>query len=89
MDPIFAETLKMLIGFSGITIIAVAGMAFALKKKQLDRSHDPGIERTIDTLRAEIEELRTDHAEQLVDLQERLEFAERLLTRGREEGRGA
>lgn len=88
MDPQIAETLQMLIGLSGITIITVSGMAFWLKKKELDKRRDPAFDDTIDALRAEIEELRADHAEQLVELQERVEFAERLLTRGREnEGR--
>jgi len=85
MDPNLAETLQMLIGLSGLTVISVAGMAVWLKKKALDRRHDPKLEETIDALRVEIDELRADHAEQLVDLHERVEFAERLLTKGRDQ----
>ena len=88
MDYQLAETLQMLIGLTGVTIISVSAMAFWFKKKELDRRADPELEQTIQTLRAEIEEMRAEHTEQITDLNERMDFTERLLARGRDEQAG-
>ena len=57
------------------------GRAWARK---IDASHDGGSAGEIDALHARIEELEAGQ-QRLTDLEERLDFAERLLTRGRDE----
>ncbi len=53
---------------------------FKLKKKELEMGgSDPGLGPAVDALRDDLNETRA----QLADMQERLDFAERLLTAGR------
>ena len=83
MDHNIAETLQMLIGFAGFTIISTTGLKVWLKKKELDRHVDSGLEEAVENVRLEMDDLRAEHAQQISDLQERVDFAERLLSKGR------
>ncbi len=57
---------------------------FWLKKKELEtRGSDPELGRAFDALRDDVNDTRA----QLAEVQERLDFAERLLTAGRQEDR--
>ncbi len=60
---------------------------FKLKKKELEmRGSDPELGPVVDALRDDVEQLAEtqEHTRaQLADMQERLDFAERLLTAGR------
>jgi hypothetical protein len=57
-----------------------AGVHFKLKKKELEiRGRDPELGREVDALRDDLNDARA----QLADMQERLDFAERVLTAGR------
>jgi hypothetical protein len=70
MEPWEAEILQ--------TLIATR---FWLKKKELE--HGPGgdrMQRALEDVREEMQEMRTAHAAQLAEVHERMDFAERLLT---------
>jgi hypothetical protein len=57
------------------------GTRFWLKKKELE--HGPGgdrMQRALEDVREEMQEMRTAHATQLAEVHERMDFAERLLT---------
>jgi len=54
-------------------------------RKDPDRSSNPQIDAVVDSLRLEIDDLRADHDHQLTEMQERLDFTERLLSKGRDE----
>jgi hypothetical protein len=59
-------------------------LRFKLKKKELElRGSDPELGREVDALRDEMADLQEHTHTQLADMQERLDFAERLLTAGR------
>lgn len=82
MDRVFAETLQMLIGISGMTIIAVTALKVWVRRKELDHRSDPGLDDAVESVRLEIDDMRVEHAQQMADLQERVDFAERLLSKG-------
>ena len=66
--------------FFGSTVWA--GVHFKLKKKELEmRGGDPELGPVVDALRDDVDDTR----EQLAEMQERLDVAERLLTAGRAE----
>ena len=57
---------------------------FKLKKKELEtRGGDPELGREVDALRDDLADMQEHTRAQLADMQERLDFAERLLTAGR------
>ncbi len=57
---------------------------FKLRKKELEmRGNDPELGPAVDTLRDELAEMQEHTQAQLAERQERLVFAERLLTAGR------
>lgn len=70
------------IGFSGTIILA--GMIIRAINRHLDRKHSAGAQgpssEEVEGLRASVHELR----EQVVQLEERVDFTERLLARARE-----
>jgi len=70
------------IGFAGT--LALAGMIIRAINRHLDRKHSLGASRApseeVDGLRVQVHELR----EQVVQLEERVDFTERLLARARE-----
>ena len=57
---------------------------FKLKKKELEtRGSDPELGREVDGLRDELADMQEHTRAQLAEMQERLDFAERMLTSGR------
>ena len=57
---------------------------YRLKKKELEmRGSDPELGPAVDTLRDELADMQEHTRAQLAEMQERLDFAERLLTAGR------
>ncbi len=66
------------------TILLSLGMFFRYRLRSLqgDRHETERLSHTIDELQLEMDELRAEQAAANADLQERLDFAERLLTRG-------
>ena len=83
MDSNIAETLQMLIGFGGTIVVIIAILKYKIRHKELEKGGSHELEEQLDALRLEMQDLRAEQAEQLADVQERLEFAERLLTKGR------
>ncbi len=77
----------LLVVFPGIIVFTALILRFRLKKKELEmRGSDPELGPVVDALRDDVEQLAEtqEHTRaQLADMQERLDFAERLLTAGR------
>ena len=77
----------LLVVFPSIIVLMFLSMRFKLKKKELEvrekelemRGSDPELGPEVDALRDDLNDTRA----QLADMQERLDFAERLLTAGR------
>ncbi len=69
------------LAFTGIVASSVwAVVHFKLKKKELEtRDRDPALGSEVDALRDDLNDTRA----QLAEMQERLDFAERMLTAGR------
>jgi len=68
-----------------LTLLLSLGMFLRYRLRSLQTGDHGEMERltnTIDELHLEIDELRAEQAAANADLQERLDFAERLLTRG-------
>jgi len=66
--------------FASIVAFAYLVMRFKLKRKELEmRGSDAELGPVVDELRDDLDDTRA----QLADMQERLDFAERLLTAGR------
>jgi hypothetical protein len=81
MGPFEAEIVSVIFGVSGTVLALALILRFRLKKKELEvRGSDPGLGPAVDELRHDLNDTRA----QLADMQERLDFAERLLTAGRE-----
>ncbi len=67
---------------ASLSLIVITAMIirYKLKKKELEmRGSDPELGPVVDALRHDVDDTRA----QLADMQERLDFAERLLTAGR------
>ena len=81
----------LIVVFPGILLFTAMILRFRLKKRELElRGGDPAWGPEADALRDDLSDTRARLAElqehtgaQLADMQERLEFAERLLTAGR------
>ena len=77
----------LLIVFPGVIVFTALILRFRLKKKELEmRGSDAELGPVVDTLRDDVEQLADMQEQtraQLADMQERLDFAERLLTAGR------
>jgi len=87
MTPGNVETLIMVIGslaFGGIGLVGLKILVGAwVKRKELAaRSDVPKIMEAIDALRADQETLRDQLGGEIAELNERVDFAERLLSRG-------
>jgi hypothetical protein len=88
MDPAVAEILGPVVALTGMGTMILIGMKMRythLHRTKLAKGAGQEVEQladAVDSLRDEVRELR----EGVVDLHERVEFAERLLTRGRAEG---
>ncbi len=71
----------LLVAFPGIIVFTALILRFRLKKKELEmRGSDPELGREVDALRDDLNDTRA----RLAEMEERLDFAERVLTAGRE-----
>ena len=80
MGPFEVAVAGLLVGIPGIIGFTALIMRFHLKRKELEmRGSDAELGPVVDALRDDLNDTRA----QLADMQERLDFAERLLTAGR------
>jgi hypothetical protein len=78
------DIVAILVLFPSVVVFTALILRFKLKKKELElRGSDPELGREVDALRDEMADLQEHTHTQLADMQERLDFAERLLTAGR------
>ncbi len=78
------DIVAILVLFPSAIVFTALILRFKLKKKELEmRGSDPELGREVDALRDELADLQEHTQVQLADMQERLDFAERLLTAGR------
>ncbi len=82
MSPDWVFALASAVGAASLAVVAIKAL---IGRKDPDRSSNPQIDVVVDSLRLEIDDLRADHDHQLTELQERLDFTERLLSKGRDE----
>ncbi len=82
LDPdVVGSIVGPIVGVPGIIVFTLLVMRYKLKKKELEmRGSDPELGPVVDELRDDLNDTRA----QLADMQERLDFAERLLAAGRE-----
>ncbi len=85
MSPDWVIALALAVGAASAAVAAMIALKGLIGRKDRDRSSNPQIDAVVDSLRLEIDDLRADHDHQLTELQERLEFTERLLSKGRDE----
>jgi len=85
MSPDWVFALASVVGAGSLAVAAFIGLKGMIGRKDRDQSSNPQIDAAVDSLRLEIDDLRVDHDHQLTELQERLDFTERLLTKGRDE----
>ncbi len=87
MGPFTEDILGVIFGVPAVVVALVLILRYKLKKKELEmRGIDAELGPEVDALRDDFEQLADmqEHTRaQLVDMQERLEFAERLLAAGR------
>ncbi len=82
-----ADIVAIIVSFSSVLVFTGLIIRFKLKKKELEvrekelemRGSDPELGPEVDALRDDLNDTRA----QLAEMQERLDFAERLLTAGR------
>ena len=80
MGPFEAQIVGTIFGVLGGVGALGLILRFRLKKRELEmRGSDPELGPVVDALRDDLNDTRA----QLADMQERLDFAERLLTAGR------
>ena len=89
LDPeVVGSIVGPIVGVPGVVVFTFLVMRYKLKKKELEmRGSDAELGPVVDALRDDLEQLADmqEHTRaQLVDMQERLDFAERLLAAGRE-----
>ena len=78
--PIDSAMVAIVVSFSSVIAFTAMIIRFKLKKKELElRGSDAELGPVVDALRDDADDTRA----QLADMQERLDFAERLLTAGR------
>ncbi len=78
--PLELQIISIVFGTLGGVGVFSLILWFKLKKKELEmRGGDPELGAVVDALRDDVDDTRA----QLADMQERLDFAERLLTAGR------
>ena len=83
--PVEVQTISIIMGAVAFSSTVWALVHFKLKKKELEtQGSDPELGPEVDALRDDLNDTRA----QLADMQERLDFAERLLTAGREDKSG-
>ncbi len=84
MSPDWVIALAMAVGAPSLAVLAIVRLKTLIDRKDPDRSSNPQIDALVDSLRLEIDELRADQDHELTELQERLDFTERLLSKGRD-----
>ncbi len=78
--PVEVQIMSIIMGAVAFSSTVWALVHFKLKKTELEmRGSDPELGPEVDALRDDLNDTRA----QLADMQERLDFAERLLTAGR------
>ncbi len=85
MSPDWVIALALAVGAGSLAVAAIIGLKALIGRKDRDRSSNPQIDAAVNSLRLEIDDLRVEHDHKLTELQERLDFTERLLTKGRDE----
>ena len=85
MSPDWVIAWALAVGAASGAGLLIIRLKTLIGRKDPDRSSNPQIDAAVDSLRLEIDDLRGDHDHQLAELQERLDFTERLLTKGRDE----
>ena len=85
MSPDWVIAWALAVGAASGAGLLIIRLKTLIGRKDPDRSSNPQIDAVVDDLRLEIDNLREDHDHQLTELQERLDFTERLLTKGRDE----
>ncbi len=79
------DMIQMIVVFSSFILFTALIVHFRLKKRELDsRGSSAELEAEVDALRDDLTDMRVDTRVQLAEMQERLDFAERLLAAGRE-----
>ncbi len=74
------DIVGIIVGVPGVIVFTFLVMRYKLKKKELElRGGDSELGPVVDALRDDLDDTR----EQLAEVQERLDFAERVLTAGR------
>ncbi len=88
MGPLEADIVAIIVSFSSVIAFTAMIIRFKLKKKELEvREKELGMRGSDAELGPEVDALRDDLNDtkaQLAEMQERLDFAERLLAAGRE-----
>ena len=83
MGP-FDPDVVIIFGTLGSVGVLSVILWFRLKKKELEmRGGDPELGPVVDALRDDLADMQEHTQAQLAEMQERLDFAERLLTAGR------
>jgi hypothetical protein len=83
--PVEVQTISIIMGAVAFSSTVWALVHFKLKKTELEmQGGDPELGPVVDALRDDLNDTRA----QLAEMQERLDFAERLLTAGREDKSG-
>ncbi len=83
--PVEVQIISIVMGAVAFSSTVWSLVYFKLKKKELEmQGGDPELGPVVDSLRDDLNDTRA----QLAEMQERLDFAERLLTAGREDKSG-
>lgn len=87
MDPALAEVLGPVFALTALGTFILIGikMRFTHKYRMLNRENPEQVERLTEAVQALHEDVRVMRDEML-ELHERMDFAERMLTSGKEEG---
>jgi len=81
MGPFNEDIVGIVFGVPGLVVALVLILRYKLKTKELEtRGRDAELAPEVDALRDDLDDTRA----QLAEVQERLDFAERLLSAGRE-----
>ncbi len=78
------DMVAIIVVFPSIIVFTAMIIRFKLRKKELEmRGSDPELGPEVDALRDDLADMQEHTQAQLAAMQERLDFAERLLTKGR------
>ena len=83
------DIVGIIVVFPSIIVFTALIIRFKLKKKELEmRGSNAELGPVVDALRDDLADMQEHTRAQLAEMQERLDFAERLLTAGREDKSG-